>query len=282
MIKSKDYRKWELSRESMNMLVKIQEDDELARQHMLPKETKEVLDKQYLLNYFSNQVESQIKQTLKYNYNDMCDHMVGVGMGQLDILNKSTHNWENFIDYFEKRPREPEDDDRPSEDAKQDQNDDEGEGDPELGHSLEPEKGIARSGSSNMRLEPDDQDYKDYDEQDNPFDSNADQSSDQEEAKYANHEVEPETSPLNNSEEYDPNDQSDDDQQDDEQQDEYKDEEQDEEVEKEGVNSNKTSQPVDPDLTSKPNGDTDAKVDDAKVDAKVDEKDGGGKKEDGK
>ena len=102
LLKSKDYRKWELSKESMNMISRLQADEELARKHMLPKESKQVMDKQYLLNYFSNQVNDQIKQNLKYNYNDMLDHMASVGRDQLTTAKKSVQTWENFIDYFEK------------------------------------------------------------------------------------------------------------------------------------------------------------------------------------
>ena len=84
LLKTEDFKKWNLSEESMEILPKLIGNDELAKQHMLPKETKEVTDKQYLFNYFSNQMHDQAKLMIKYNYNDICDHMITVGEEQAE------------------------------------------------------------------------------------------------------------------------------------------------------------------------------------------------------
>lgn len=81
LLKSKDYKKWELTRESMNNIALINSNEELARKKMLPKETAVVTNKRHLLNHMSNQVYHQIRGMVNNNFHDMSEHLVDVSKG---------------------------------------------------------------------------------------------------------------------------------------------------------------------------------------------------------
>jgi len=48
---------------------------------------------------------------IKYNYNDMCNHLVTIGKSQVETLKKDLNNWEQMIEHFENCKREDDDDD---------------------------------------------------------------------------------------------------------------------------------------------------------------------------
>lgn len=85
LLKSQDYKKWELEKEGLNRLSELQKNEDLAKQFMLPKETKSVEDKRYLLNYISNQVNSQVRGMFDNNYTDLCEHLMEIGVDHKEV-----------------------------------------------------------------------------------------------------------------------------------------------------------------------------------------------------
>lgn len=60
LFKAQDFKKWELNKDGLDKLSELKQNIELAKHYMLPKETSQVEERRHLLNYYSNQVKSQV------------------------------------------------------------------------------------------------------------------------------------------------------------------------------------------------------------------------------
>lgn len=100
LLKSQDYKKWELDREGLNKLSQLQKNEEMAKKFMLPNDTKVVEEKRHLLNYMSNQVNYQVRDMFNNNYTDLSEHLMEVAFEQKEAVTKSVANWNNLIDHF--------------------------------------------------------------------------------------------------------------------------------------------------------------------------------------
>mmetsp|Transcript_24064 Transcript_24064/g.23970 ORF Transcript_24064/g.23970 Transcript_24064/m.23970 type:complete len:252 (+) Transcript_24064:657-1412(+) len=71
LFKSQDFEKWQLDSEGIAKLAQLKTNEEMAKKHMLSKETKAVDEKRNLLHYFSNQVKEQTTDIMDNNYTDL-------------------------------------------------------------------------------------------------------------------------------------------------------------------------------------------------------------------
>lgn len=71
LIRTQDYEKWLLDSEGMAKIAQLKNDEKLAKQYMLPQESRIVDEKKDLLNFYSNQVKQQTSDMLDNNYTDL-------------------------------------------------------------------------------------------------------------------------------------------------------------------------------------------------------------------
>lgn len=98
LFKNKDFKKWELNNEGLNVLSLIKDHFVIATHYMLPNESKLVTDKRKLLNYFSNQVRKQVKNTMEDNHEDLCQHFTEIANDFRKVSEHAVNNWSALLE----------------------------------------------------------------------------------------------------------------------------------------------------------------------------------------
>lgn len=100
LVKAQDYEKWLLDSEGMAKIAQLKNNEKMAKEYMLPKESAIVEEKKNLLNFYSNQVKHQVTDMLDNNYVDLSEHLMDYAWEQKKISSKSIDNWNNLFEHF--------------------------------------------------------------------------------------------------------------------------------------------------------------------------------------
>ena len=96
----RDFDNWGLSKEDLDNLDALDQDEYLAKSRMLPEETKKLNEQKLLLNYLNNTLEGEIRRVLRYNFKDLKGHFLRIADQMCQILTNTQIVWGDFIAHY--------------------------------------------------------------------------------------------------------------------------------------------------------------------------------------
>ncbi|TNV73396.1 hypothetical protein FGO68_gene7261 [Halteria grandinella] len=104
LLKLRDPTKWGASREDLAEMIRMREDlfkdRELAFDYMLPKETQDIEQKRYELNFFSNQCWDEIRRVSKDNGMLLTEHFKDYAMLHCTQISSNASSWEELLNFL--------------------------------------------------------------------------------------------------------------------------------------------------------------------------------------
>lgn len=100
----RDPTKWSASRDDLAEMIRMREDlfkdKELSFDYMLPKETQDIEQKRYELNFFSNQCWDEIRRVSKDNGMLLTEHFKDFALLHCTQLSSNASSWEEFLNFL--------------------------------------------------------------------------------------------------------------------------------------------------------------------------------------
>jgi hypothetical protein len=100
----KDLTTWEYSGPMIELIGRQHDllaDRNLAFPFMLSKETKKLHETKERINFFTNQITSELRRVGKDNGDALIEHFVAKAQIQVEYINQQKDMWVEFLDFFE-------------------------------------------------------------------------------------------------------------------------------------------------------------------------------------